>query len=67
MATVGVGRAGQPGMLRSGVPMDVDPWLLPLSMLTVIAALALAALGNVWWPLLVVVLGGVSLWWKSSR
>ena len=47
--------------------MDDDPWLLPLSMLTVAVALALAALGDVWWPLLIVTAGAVLLWWGSRR
>ena len=45
--------------------MDADPWLLPLSTLTVVVALALAAVGNIWWPLLVVMVGGVLLWRES--
>ena len=47
--------------------MDRDPWLLPLSMLTVAVALALAALGDVWWPLITVVVGAVLLWRESRR
>ncbi len=43
-----------------------DPWLPVLITLTVLVALLLGAVGNIWWPLLVV--GGASvLWWDSRQ
>ena len=47
--------------------MDGDPWLLPLSSLTVVVALVLAALDGVWWPLLGVTVGAVLLWRESRQ
>ena len=41
------------------------PWLPVLITLSVVVALLLGTLGNIWWPFLVV--GGAAVLWWTSR